>query len=409
MKQRHVRGIGVLLFAVAAGACSDAGSSSDLTEVSSKPVAAAAAEISASTSTEQAATVGTQVPVAPAVVVKDANGSALAGVSVTFAVTAGGGSVQDAVATTNAQGVATAGRWTLGGTAGSNRVEARIGALAPVVFTANATPVRPPYAIDIRYIAPLSARHQQSVERAVARWQSVITKDLLDIPVNAPVGSCFAEQPTLNETVDDIVIFVEFVDIDGAGKILGQAGPCYVRSDNSLPVVGHLKLDAADLVMMERNNTIDDVVLHEIGHVLGIGTMWSTRSLVTGAGTADPRFTGGWALGAYRAMGGLDPWVAVENTGSEGTRDGHWRESVFGNELMTGYISASSNPMSAMTIASLADLGYGTNPGAASTFTLNSSSSTVVQGTVDLHEGERRVQPKFEIDRFGNRKQFDPL
>ena len=69
------------------------------------------------------------------------------------------------------------------------------------------------------------------------------------------------------------------------------------------------------------------------------------------AGTDDPRFTGGWALNTYRGLGGADPWVAVENTGSEGTRDGHWRESTFGNELMTGYISVASNPMSSITIA----------------------------------------------------------
>jgi hypothetical protein len=328
-------------------------------------------------------------------------------VAVTFAVTAGGGSVQNPTATTNAQGVANAGSWTLGSAAGANTVEARIGTLAPVVFSATGTPVEPPYAITVRYIATASARQQLAVSRAVARWQSVITTDLLSIPVSAPAGSCFDTQPKLNEVVDDIVIFVEFVDIDGAGNILGQAGPCYVRSDNSLPVVGHLKLDVGDLQMMEKSNTIDDVVLHEIGHVLGIGTMWSTRGLLSGAGTDDPRFTGNWAQSAYRALGGVDPWVAVENSGSEGTRDGHWRETIFGNELMTGYINSSSNPMSTITIASLSDLGYGTNPGAASTFALTRSSGSLVQG-IDLHKSEKRVRPKFKIDRQGRKTRIEP-
>jgi hypothetical protein len=240
------------------------------------------------------------------------------------------------------------------------------------------------------------------VSNAVARWQSVITADLMNIPVKAPAASCFDTQPALNETVDDLVIFVELVYIDGPGKVLGQAGPCFVRSDNNLPVVGHLKLDTEDLALMERNGSLDDVVMHEIGHVLGIGTMWSTRGLIAGAGTGDPRFTGSWALGAYRSLGGSDAFVPVENTGGEGTRDGHWRESIFGNELMTGYISGANNPMSALTIASLSDLGYGTNPGAASSFTLSSARGSVVQG-IDLHRHERLVRPKYRIDRLGHR------
>jgi hypothetical protein len=403
MKQRHVHLYALAAaFAVGLAACSDGGSSDPTGSAK-----ASAAAMAASTSTSQSATVGTAVSATPTVTVKDANGVAVAGVTVTFAVTAGAGSVLNPTATTNALGVANAGSWTLGPTAGTNTVEARIGTLAPVVFTATGTPVEPPYAITVRYIATASARQQLAVSRAVERWQSVITRDLLSIPVSAPAGSCFETQPKLNEVVDDIVIFVEFVDIDGAGNILGQAGPCYVRSDNSLPVVGHLKLDVGDLQMMERSNTIDDVVLHEIGHVLGIGTMWSTRGLLSGAGTDDPRFTGSSALTAYRGLGGLDPWVAVENSGSEGTRDGHWRESIFGNELMTGYINSSSNPMSAITVASLTDLGYGTNPGAATAFTLTRTSGSLERG-IDLHKSEKRVSPKFKIDRQGRKTKIEP-
>ena len=282
----------------------------------------------------------------------------------------------------------------------------------PQPDTTTKPPTQPPvapapaYTITVRNLAGLTARQELALTRAIARWQTVITADLLSIPVNAAAGTCFPEQPAIRETVDDLLLYVEFVDIDGAGQVLGQAGPCYVRSDNSLPVVGHLKLDATDLALMERNGTIDDVILHEIGHVLGIGTMWPTRNLITGATTVDPRFTGSWAIGAYRALGGLEAFIPVENTGGEGTRDGHWRESEFGHELMTGFISSATNPMSAMTIASLRDLGYGTNPGAASSFTLNSSTGSVTG--VDLHKGEKRVKPKFRIDGRGRKTTIEP-
>ena len=49
----------------------------------------------------------------------------------------------------------------------------------------------------------------------------------------------------------------------------------------------------------------------------------------------------------------------MENeSGGPGTRDSHWRNSVFLNELMTGSLSFRANPLSRVTLASLADLGY---------------------------------------------------
>ena len=62
--------------------------------------------------------------------------------------------------------------------------------------------------------------------------------------------------------------------------------------------------------------------------------------------------------------------VPVENTGGPGTADGHWRETVFRNELMSGFIAAPGNPLSRMTVASLGDLGYKVDLDAAEPYTL---------------------------------------
>ena len=62
----------------------------------------------------QSATVNAAVTTAPSVLVTDAHGNPVQGVSVTFAVASGGGSVTGATATTGADGVATVGPWTLG-------------------------------------------------------------------------------------------------------------------------------------------------------------------------------------------------------------------------------------------------------------------------------------------------------
>ena len=88
----------------------------------------------------QRAAPGAEVPVAPAVRVLDGDGDPVEGFGVTFAVTAGGGSVAGADAVTGPDGVARVGRWTLGEAPGTNTLEARAAGLAgsPVVFSAEA-------------------------------------------------------------------------------------------------------------------------------------------------------------------------------------------------------------------------------------------------------------------------------
>jgi N-acetylneuraminic acid mutarotase len=84
----------------------------------------AAAQLTLVTGDGQSAVVGTAVPVAPAVKVSDQFGNGIGGVVVTFAVSQGAGSLTGATPTTNANGIATVGGWTLGPGAGPNQLTA---------------------------------------------------------------------------------------------------------------------------------------------------------------------------------------------------------------------------------------------------------------------------------------------
>ena len=84
----------------------------------------------------QSATVGTAVPLAPAVTVTDANGNPVAGATVAYSVASGGGSITGTSATTGSNGVATLGAWTLGTTAGANTLSVSSGSLPAATFTA---------------------------------------------------------------------------------------------------------------------------------------------------------------------------------------------------------------------------------------------------------------------------------
>ena len=89
----------------------------------------------------QDAVAGSAVTIAPAVVVLDAGGNGVEGVSVTFTVTGGDGTVTPG-AVTAADGRAAPAAWTLGTTVGVNTLRATAAAVpgASVEFTAQATP-----------------------------------------------------------------------------------------------------------------------------------------------------------------------------------------------------------------------------------------------------------------------------
>ncbi len=104
--------------------------------------AGAPATMAVQAGNSQSATTGTAVPIRPAVIVKDTFNNAVPRVDVTFAVTAGNGSVSGGnPATTDTNGIATVGSWTLGPTPGTNALAATVAGLnATVTFTATATP-----------------------------------------------------------------------------------------------------------------------------------------------------------------------------------------------------------------------------------------------------------------------------
>jgi hypothetical protein len=211
---------------------------------------------------------------------------------------------------------------------------------------------------DIQFrFSGLTSAEQTVFDQAAAKWESVIVGDL----PSATYGGV---------AVDDLLIDASGAAIDGTGNILGQAGPDAFRS-SGLPYHGTMEFDSADLASMLSNGTLLSVIEHEMGHVLGIGTVWSDKGLLVGAGTTNPIFVGTQATAAYNSIFGTNvSGVPVENTGGSGTQDAHWRESILGSELMTGWVGPGTYlPLSRITIGSLADIGYSVNYAVADNFT----------------------------------------
>jgi hypothetical protein len=276
------------------------------------------------------------------------------------------------------------------------------------VVVTTATPPSGAFSIDVRFTATATAAQQQAFADAAAHWSRVIVGDVPNANVTAADGVtanvCGITHPAVVENIDDLLIFVELTDLDGPGGLLGQAGPCMIRN-SALPIIGTMQFDVADLANMEANGTLGQVIMHEMGHVLGFGTIWDYVSvpLLNGAGGTDPFFAGAQAKNRYGLLGAvLENGVPVENClvgvpagCGAGTRDAHWREFTFGSELMTGYIGGGSNPLSAVTIGSLADIGYTVDMTAADTYALPTPGGAGVHA--DSEQGvrlnERLVHP----------------
>lgn len=224
----------------------------------------------------------------------------------------------------------------------------------PVTVSAGPTET---FDIEIEFVGTLPPEAEAAFAAAEARWEQVLTRGIPAANVNAAAGSCLAGAGAVNRTVDDVLIQAKVVADDGPGGRLAFAGPCLIGTADKLPRLGRMSFDSADIAPLIANGTLDDVVMHEMGHVLGIGTVWSSLGLLSGGGTSDPRFTGSRAVAAWSSFN-RSGTVPVEGDYGTGTRDSHWDEATFGNELMTGFISNFANPMSRLTISSMADLGY---------------------------------------------------
>lgn len=327
----------------------------------------------------QSALANTDLATPIQVAVQDADGQGVPGVAVTFTITAGGGSFPggsiSASATTDASGVATAPAWRLGKSAVAQRLRAQAGGVSKDDIVAI---VSTAYDIDVRFFgASMTPDQQQLFTNAAARITAIVTGDIIDADARGGTvnpSQCGVEgQPNLNEIIDDVLIYASIQSIDGPGKVLAQAGPCFIRGTSSgdHTAVGVMEFDSADLNTLTGGGNLQDVITHEMMHVVGVGTLWLDRDIVVDTGTVNPRYTGANGIAGCQSTGGTiacSSTVPVENTGGEGTRDSHWRESTFNTELMTGFLDAGAVPISLMTIGALEDLGFVVNEAAADTY-----------------------------------------
>ena len=92
----------------------------------------------------------------------------------------------------------------------------------------------------------------------LSRWSEVIT--------HVPCGGN-SEFPA-----GRLLISSTLEPIDGVGGVLGSAGPSQIWSScRTISLLGAMRFDIDDIANMEADGTFEGVILHEMGHVIGVG------------------------------------------------------------------------------------------------------------------------------------------
>lgn len=253
-------------------------------------------------------------------------------------------------------------------------VEGRSASLALTVLP---TQVASQFDMEVRYLSAVPPRVRQAVEAAVNRLRHAIAGDVPNIQVSLSANECFAGSPPINEVIDDILVYVDVAPLAG---FAGFSSACWVRTQGGLPIVSYVRINTNELARMESQGWLDQLILHELGHAIGLlEFIWTRQGLTQGIGTSSPVFRGTRATQAFAAVGGTPAgaFLPLENEGVIGTIHTHWRYAVMRPELMSSFITVGlPSPLSQVTLGALGDMGYTINPDAWDAFRVLSGGST---------------------------------
>lgn len=167
------------------------------------------------------------------------------------------------------------------------------------------------------------------------------------------------------EAIDERVNGIRLLVVLGllADRTIGLAGPCVLRENQGLPLLGSITLDSAKIKQIP-DSLLEQLLLHESLHVMGIGVLWNTPAygghVVGNFEAPDPIFTGPAALRGWARIRGAAAITSRPIPIEIGTL-GHWRSPALANELMAGRLLA-GQALSAITVGALRDVGWEVEP-----------------------------------------------
>ena len=225
------------------------------------------------------------------------------------------------------------------------------------------------FTIELAFTSNVAEGYRSVFRQARDTWESVLDDtELGDVNLPSQIA-CLGLGASDLPTLDDHLTLADISYIDGAYGILARATYCYSRLSDGTPVVSAMVFDSYDIARMQREGTLDEVVLHELAHGLGFHHAYFDDFGLINEGS-DPYFSGDLATEAFDSAGGTN---YAHNKVPISEDHSHWRESVFGNELMSPYLGTGAIPFSTITIQAMADVGYHVDLSQADTYQLPTS------------------------------------
>ena len=152
-------------------------------------------------------------------------------------------------------------------------------------FDVTVRPFVAPTGFDIQlgFTSSVSASARDVIRAAASTWESILANtELSDVTFNRRVSCGGVTTTGAVGTVDELLILVTAESIDGPRGSLGYGGPCTLRTNGGLPVVGGVVLDSEDMDRIPATTGLLDLAIHEMAHVLGFGILWDDFGLLRG-------------------------------------------------------------------------------------------------------------------------------
>ena len=226
-----------------------------------------------------------------------------------------------------------------------------------------------PFDLELTLVNEGTASQNGIITQVADRYEAMI--GVGSFAWTLPVTSadwCAPGMPALsNHRVDDFGLWVIIGPLDGAGNAVAMSGTCVERDANLLgwvgaPAAGAVVLDEADIGQLESDGVLEAVVTREIARALGFNRrMWDHHDLFRNPSLpqrpdADTHLNAPLVVAAFNAAGGAGYEGAkapLQNGAMLGISDAYWRASVFGDEVMTPYVTGDSQPLSRITLEAL--------------------------------------------------------
>lgn len=213
----------------------------------------------------------------------------------------------------------------------------------------------------------------QTVIDAAARWERVVVGDLTprstaSLP-NPPTPPSLSRGCTaMPDVIDDIYICVQD---DQLSNSIGYGGYYLTREIDKinprtgrnyrLPYGGYVGISDSILGDDDKDDLLN-LAIHEIGH--GMGFPFFLEPNFSNIITSNLYATGTNADNAWKALG-CSGRIPLQST------RGHWNEGCLSDEVMTPTLfTGRPNPLSSITVAAMADMGYDVDYSEADSFTI---------------------------------------